>query len=52
MISHSSHTPRILAILGVLMEGHSVLRQDVLVWANAHVGFFSSVVFQLGICVT
>ena len=45
MISHSSHTPRILVILGVLMEGHSVLWQDALVWANAHVDFFSSVVF-------
>ena len=33
------------------MEGHSVLQQDVLVWANARADFFSFVVVQLGICV-
>ena len=51
-ISYSSQIPRILVILGLLMEGHSVLQQDVLVWANARVDFFSFVVVQLGICGT
>lgn len=32
------------------MGGHLVLQQDVLVWANALVDFFSFVVIQLGMC--
>lgn len=51
-ISYPSQIPRILEILGLLVEGHSVLWQDVLVRANAHIDFFSFVVVQLGVCVT